>query len=50
MYLQRMRDYMLVDYTEDLILIGYTNYYFQANRHSKSSTSEWLLGGEAISW
>ena len=50
MYLRRMRDYMLMYDTKDLILIGYTDSYFQTDIYSRKSTSGSVfpLNGGAI--
>ena len=39
MYLRRTRNYMLMYDAKDLILIGYTNSYFQTDIYSRKSTS-----------
>ena len=51
-YLRRMRDYMLVYWCEDLILIGYMDSDFQSNLDFWKSTSGcvFTLRGGAISW
>ena len=51
-YLRRMRDYMLVYHSKDLIPIGYIDLDFQSNLDFKKSTSGcvFTLGGGAISW
>ncbi|XP_065624249.1 secreted RxLR effector protein 161-like [Quercus suber] len=51
-YLRRMRDYMLVYHSKDLIPIGYTNLDFQSDLDFKKSTSGYVftLEGGAISW
>ena len=51
-YLRRMRDYMLIYHSEDLIPIGYTDSDFQSYLNFKKSTSSsvFTLGSGAISW
>ncbi|XP_075103506.1 uncharacterized protein LOC142178077 [Nicotiana tabacum] len=46
------RDYVLVNHSDDLVPIGYTDSDFQSDRDSRKSTSGnvFTLGGEAISW
>ena len=51
-YLRRTRNYILVYWCGDLILIGYTDSDFQSDLDFRKSTSSCLftLGGGAISW
>ena len=50
-YLWRIRDYMLVYHSENLIPIGYTDSDFQSNLDFRKSTSSYVFtfGGGAIS-
>src|SRR5215813_5991023 len=51
-YLRRIRNYLLVYSSEDLILRGYTDFDFQIDVDSRKSTSGlvFTLGGGAIVW
>ncbi|KAL5776892.1 hypothetical protein ACOSP7_009818 [Xanthoceras sorbifolium] len=51
-YLQRTRNYMLVYFQQDLILLRYTDYDFQSYKNSRNSMSGsvFTLGGGAIVW
>ena len=51
-YLRRLRNYMLVYSSRDLIPIRYTDFDFQSDRDSQKSTSGavFSLGGGAIIW
>ncbi|TYK29714.1 gag/pol protein [Cucumis melo var. makuwa] len=51
-YLRRIKDYMLVYGTKDLILTRYTNFDFQTNKDARKSTSGsvFTLNGGAVVW
>ena len=51
-YLRRTRNYMLVYYGRDLILIGYTDSDFQLDKDNRKWTSRsvFTIGGQAIVW
>ncbi|KAA0062603.1 gag/pol protein [Cucumis melo var. makuwa] len=51
-YLRRIKDYMLVYGTKDLILTRYTDFDFQTNKDARKSTSRsvFTLNGGAVVW
>ncbi|TYK03644.1 gag/pol protein [Cucumis melo var. makuwa] len=51
-YLRRTKDYMLVYGSKDLILTGYTDFYFQTDKDARKSTSGlvFTMNGGAVVW